>query len=213
MTKQELIQLKEKNYVRVAQPNTDYWLDFSKKIILGYKAKFGSQFNIIVYSKPDIETDFYIIPFTAVESLFKEESLSKDKDVEVGRRLVANIKNHLFKITNNTVNIDVKGYLANPFLAEKYDEQIDTNEYEIENKRQEIYVRIKLSLFRKKVLANFKYTCCISGITEQELLIASHIIPWNDRKDCRLDPGNDLCLSIMYDKLFDKGYFTLSDKL
>lgn len=77
----------------------------------------------------------------------------------------------------------------------------------------EINVRINQSKFRKRVLDNFHSQCCLSNISENDLLIASHIVPWADKKDIRLDPKNGLCLSVLYDKLFDKGYFTLTNKL
>ena len=39
----------------------------------------------------------------------------------------------------------------------------------------------------------------------QSLLVASHIIPWADNVDERLNPENGICLSPLYDKAFDKG--------
>jgi hypothetical protein len=213
MTTQEIKELKTTNYVRVAQPHTNFWLDYAKSIINDYKSKFGTNFNLIVYSKIDIDTDYYVIPFSEVQDLFKDEYLSKDKNSETGKRWVASIKNHIFKLTNNPISKDVKEYYANPYLTIKYDEQAESNEFEIENKRQEINVRLRQSKFRKGVLNNFNSTCCISNINEEDLLVASHIIPWADKKETRLDPTNGLCLSILYDKLFDKGYFTITDDL
>jgi hypothetical protein len=182
MTTQKIKELKKTNYVRVAQPHTNFWLDYAKSIINDYKSKFGNNFNLIVYSQADIDTDYYVIPFVEVEDLFKDEYLSKDKDSESGRRWVANIKNHIFKLTNNPNTKDVKEFFANPYLTIKYDEQAETNEFEIENRRQEINVRLRQSKFRKGVLSNFNGTCCISNINEEDLLVASHIIPWADKK-------------------------------
>lgn len=42
-------------------------------------------------------------------------------------------------------------------------------------------------------------------------MIASHIIPWSVKIETRLSPHNGLCLSILYDGLFDKGFFTFND--
>ena len=145
MTTQEIQELKTKNYVRVAQPYTNFWLDYAKSKINDYKSNFGNNFNLIVYSKPDISSDFYVIPFSEVEDLFKAEYLSKDKDSETGRRWVVNIKNHIFKITNNPTSKDIKEFYANPYWAIKFDEQAENNEFEIENKRQEINVRLRQS--------------------------------------------------------------------
>ena len=70
-------------------------------------------------------------------------------------------------------------------------------------------VRTRQSVFRENVLNNFNHTFCITGITEERLLIASHIMPYRLRNNAAIDTTNGLCLSILYDKLFDKGYFTL----
>ena len=53
-----------------------------------------------------------------------------------------------------------------------------TNDYAIENSKREIQVSIKQSTFRKKILKNFEHKCCLTGVTENDLLVASHIIPW-----------------------------------
>ena len=63
------------------------------------------------------------------------------------------------------------------------------------------------------MLENFQNQCCLSTVREENLLIASHIIPWADRIETRLDPSNGLCLSYIYDKLFDDGYFSFNDQL
>jgi predicted restriction endonuclease len=81
------------------------------------------------------------------------------------------------------------------------------------NIKREVNVRDKQKIFREKVLNNFNRCCCLTGETTEELLIASHIIPWSKGEDNRVDPGNGLCLSWVYDKLFDRGYFTLEDDL
>lgn len=67
------------------------------------------------------------------------------------------------------------------------------------------------SVFRKKVLENFNNQCCLTGVKEKELLVASHIIPWSGKIETRLSPHNGLCLSVLYDSLFDKGYFTINE--
>lgn len=53
--------------------------------------------------------------------------------------------------------------------------------------------------------------CPITHITEEALLIASHIKPWavsNDEE--KIDPKNGLILSPLYDKLFDRGFITFT---
>ena len=66
--------------------------------------------------------------------------------------------------------------------------------------------------FRRMILSNYNYCCALTGIDIPQLLIASHIIPWEDKKHKldRLNPCNGICLSALYDKAFDKGLITFS---
>ena len=71
--------------------------------------------------------------------------------------------------------------------------------------------RIKQRFFRRAVLSSYGGRCCMSGVSEPRLLIASHIVPWSKDKQNRLNPSNGLCLSAIHDRAFDKGLITLSD--
>ena len=71
--------------------------------------------------------------------------------------------------------------------------------------------RIKQNFFRRAVMSSYRGRCCMSGLSEPRLLIASHIVPWSKDKANRLNPSNGLCLSAIHDKAFDKGLITLSD--
>lgn len=73
--------------------------------------------------------------------------------------------------------------------------------------------RIKHNFFRRAVLSSYRGRCCMSGLSEPKLLIASHIVPWSKDKANRLNPSNGLCLSAIHDRAFDKGLITLTDDL
>ena len=60
-------------------------------------------------------------------------------------------------------------------------------------------------------MANFNGKCALTGIDIPELLVASHIIPWAMNEKERLNPGNGLCLSALYDKAFDKGIIAFDE--
>lgn len=68
-----------------------------------------------------------------------------------------------------------------------------------------ISARVNQALFRRIVLATYNHQCCITGIKQEELLIASHIIPWSKDTKNRLNPMNGLCLNALHDKAFDRG--------
>ena len=67
------------------------------------------------------------------------------------------------------------------------------------------------SFFRQSVLSAYNGACCITGINDSRLLVASHIRPWAKCKngEDRTKTENGLCLSALYDRAFDKGLFTV----
>jgi putative restriction endonuclease len=68
--------------------------------------------------------------------------------------------------------------------------------------------------FRQVVLNAYDAKCCITGIQVPELLVASHIKPWNACNDEeRLTARNGLCLSKLHDAAFDAFLITLDKKL
>ena len=71
--------------------------------------------------------------------------------------------------------------------------------------------RLKQQFFRRAVLSSYGNRCCVSGVSEPRLLVASHIVPWSEDKANRLNPSNGLCLSAIHDKAFDAHLFALTD--
>ena len=71
--------------------------------------------------------------------------------------------------------------------------------------------RIGQYFFRTSVLTAYHRKCCITGISEPRLLIASHIKPWkvSNEKTERTNPRNGLCLNSLHDKAFDQGFITI----
>ncbi len=95
-------------------------------------------------------------------------------------------------------------------IENKFSEElIDIFDYTGQTKQQLVKIRVNQTLFRKIVLSAYSNTCAISGISTQELLIASHIIPWADDETNRLNPSNGLCLNAIHDKAFDRGLITI----
>ena len=70
--------------------------------------------------------------------------------------------------------------------------------------------RVGQQFFRESILASYNSSCCITGIDNQELLIASHIKPWRKcTKEEKTNPQNGLCLNVLHDKAFDRGLITV----
>lgn len=74
-----------------------------------------------------------------------------------------------------------------------------------------VKTRVDQNLFRKNVLEAYEYRCCITGLEEPSLLVASHILPWSHSTEQRLNPSNGLCLSSLHDKAFDRGLITFNE--
>lgn len=81
-----------------------------------------------------------------------------------------------------------------------------------ETRTQTVQQRVKQSFFRRAVLSSYSNRCCITGLSEPRLLIASHIVPWSQDKANRLNPSNGLCLSALYDRAFDQGLMTFDEE-
>lgn len=75
----------------------------------------------------------------------------------------------------------------------------------------ETKARVNQQFFREAVLSSYGNKCCITGIAEVPLLVASHIKPWKDSdvKTERTNPSNGLCLNALHDKAFDRGLITV----
>lgn len=64
--------------------------------------------------------------------------------------------------------------------------------------------RVGQDIFRAMLLKIYDSKCCLTGLEVPEVLRASHIIPWAEQVNTRLNPENGLCLSATYDAAFDK---------
>lgn len=84
-------------------------------------------------------------------------------------------------------------------------------DYTGQTRAQIVQQRIGQSFFRRTVLSSYHSRCCITGLAEPRLLLASHIVPWGQDKANRLNPHNGLCLSALYDRAFDQGLITLDE--
>lgn len=106
--------------------------------------------------------------------------------------------------------------IENSFKKEEIEfkeEDKAVNLYESHDKDSIVKIRVGQSLFRKSVLSAYEFQCCISGLSVSQLLVASHIVPWSEDTNNRLNPSNGLCLSVLHDKAFDLGLIGLDENL
>lgn len=98
-----------------------------------------------------------------------------------------------------------------PERLQAAEDEFALDDYTGETRQVIVQQRIKQEFFRRAVLASYRGRCCISGVSDPRLLVASHIVPWRDDKANRLNPSNGLCLSAIHDKAFDHHLFSLTD--
>ncbi len=91
------------------------------------------------------------------------------------------------------------------------DDHLALNDYTGDTRKVIAEQRIGQSFFRRAVLSSYGKRCCMSGVDEDRLLVASHIVPWSKDTSNRLNPRNGLCLSAIHDRAFDKGLISVSD--
>lgn len=75
---------------------------------------------------------------------------------------------------------------------------------------RKVKVRVNQSFFRSAILASYNNTCCITGLNQSELLIASHIKPWSEDEKNRLNPRNGIAINALHDKAFENGLITIT---
>lgn len=111
---------------------------------------------------------------------------------------------------HNEDMIDAVEKQAEEIYSTKTDTEIDnTKNYFADDTVATVKVRRLQRFFRKSIIASYDSKCCVTGIAHPAFLVASHIVPWTDDKQNRLNPHNGLCLNVMHDKAFDKGFMTL----
>ncbi len=89
---------------------------------------------------------------------------------------------------------------------------LSDNSMTITEKEAIVKSRVGQGLFRDKLLNKYG-RCLITGLDLPQTLIASHIKPWAvSTNDERIDENNGLILSATYDRLFDNGLISFTDK-
>ncbi len=114
----------------------------------------------------------------------------------------ANDKERLFKEA-----AEIKARIQQKSL----EQTLDIKDSDLIGTTKEVIIRqrVNQNVFRTMILNNYNCQCAITGINDSRLLNASHIIPWAEREDTRLNPENGICLSALYDRAFDKGLITI----
>ncbi len=127
-----------------------------------------------------------------VQPIWDEFFANKEALIFVSERILAERENQTIETKFNDLLFDIKDLKG-------------------ETKLREVKTRVNQNVFRQIVVANYSGKCAVTGIDIPELLFASHIVPWAENENERLNPENGICLSALYDKAFDKGFIAINE--
>ena len=74
-------------------------------------------------------------------------------------------------------------------------------------------IRRGMGALRKKTLFNYHNCCALCDVDDPGLLVASHIARWADHVKARGLLTNTICFCTLHDKLFENGYFSMSEEM
>lgn len=95
--------------------------------------------------------------------------------------------------------------------AKKIEEEIISLNVEGTSKKAIVNARVNQGIFRDLLLKRYS-RCCLCGVENHTLLIASHIKPWAESEPKeKLDVDNGFLMCPNHDRIFDKGYITFDD--
>jgi len=139
--------------------------------------------------------------------IIRELSLPNITFISVVKLLDENGKlNYYFRLF-----ADYFGEAEHPYTIEKEQEEIEENVEDKLEKVQLYRARIGQGEYRKNLLALCPF-CPITLVSDDRLLIASHIKPWVASDDIeKIDPFNGFMLTPTFDRLFDRGFLSFTD--
>lgn len=139
--------------------------------------------------------------------IIRELSLPNITYISVVKLLDKNGKlNYYFRLF-----ADYFGEEEHPYVVEKEEEQIEKTIIDKAEKMQLYRARIGQGEYRKNLLTLCPF-CPITLISDERLLVASHIKPWVASSDFeKTDPLNGFMLTPTFDRLFDRGFLSFTD--
>ena len=208
-------ELEPRNYVLNPRRDSEYWCQYHYGKLRGLEKKFGDDFYLITDATPEIDRDYYVIPFAKVKSAFSDANLAKSGK----KRWITKIVDGILRI-NNTDGFDIRGYHGNFALLEKamgrrvYLDSNEAMDEEAEEQpfnprsgdwRELAFRQIKLrrgqQKFRNALIRRYGKSCMISRCQLLDVVEAAHIKPYHGENDN--NAANGLLLRADIHTLFD----------
>ncbi len=148
----------------------------------------------------------YVKSSDSAYKLIRELSLPNITYISVVKLLDANRKLiYYFRLF-----ADYFGDVEHPYLIEKEQKEIEKIE-DSEEKKVLTRARVGQGKYREELLKMCPF-CPITMVSDDRLLIASHIKPWAKATDFeKTDPYNGFMLTPTFDFLFDRGFLSFTD--
>ncbi len=106
--------------------------------------------------------------------------------------------------------IDFFGDVVHPYTLKKEKEELEEID-NIEEKQYKTRARIGQGKYRDELLSQCPF-CPITMVSDDRLLIASHIKPWAKSNEIeKIDPLNGFMLTPTFDYLFDRGFMSFTN--
>lgn len=189
-------------------------------------AQLSEFYDFLLKNKPNSAEHYESGLRSVSKDMLRENVISKPLEEMSAPELeiaIFNILHNDFFIAKNTkgkrmYSNSIKQYqsfLKTCVKAEDYEtiENAIKNDITLQetDRLQIVKARIGQGIFREKLISKYS-NCIISGISDDRLLVASHIKPWTvSTNQERLDTENGLLLSSLYDKMFDIGLITFEN--
>ena len=162
------------------------------------------------------------VPYSAFKSFVTVNSfgsMTKLNDDQF-KLLVSTIQNYNPDFDLSLCGIDEKSSTKNArtsqdrkiaLESQKIEKEIKAFNLKGKERQSFVKVRVNQGEYRKRLLSLYDH-CCLCGVSDSRLLIASHIKPWIDSDENeKTDVFNGLLLCPNHDKLFDSGFITFDD--
>ncbi len=105
---------------------------------------------------------------------------------------------------------DYFGNVVHPYILKEEEKELEAIE-NIEEKKLKTRARIGQGKYREELLRQCPF-CPITMVSDDRLLIASHIKPWAKSNEIeKIDPYNGFMLTPTFDYLFDKGFMSFTN--
>lgn len=172
------------------------------------------------FYKVELENYHEFNPHIALSEFFESHN-QELRDYFAVNKPRKNNKKRLFYVIQNSVLQCLNG----AYFSEFDEVLIDLLTLQIENNQNlnqqdvitgesltKMRTRIGHKQFAENVKRNFNYQCCYPNceIHGSGYLVSGHITRWADNVGLRGNTQNGLCLCLLHDKAFEKGYFTIS---